>query len=201
MPFNLAIIPNVLNCPHCGEYIKDIDLATGFELLVADVLQGKAASARNEGFDVYDSPLYPGMTFQIKYANARVRPEETKTVAGRRNTWRAGNTWTWHEPKAGAADFYILFGVKGDKVWTFALPQTSWLDTSSDTGRGGVIKTVTCKEYSRCGRYMSASKRSRFWRHVIRTWPADLHDRIHYYTKRQPTQQMQLFERRVAYVA
>lgn len=199
MPFPLNQVPTELRCPKCDEFITDIELSRGFEFLVARVLKARAAPARNEGYDVYDSVPFPGLTFQVKYANARERPEEHKYIGDREVTVTAGHQWTWHEPKAGAADFYILFGIYEEQVYPFVTSRYIWMENSSNTGKGGRIKIVRAYEYSPCGRYERSAKRNAFWQYYVKSWPADLPIRIKYYTNHNPVTQGSLFESRVPY--
>jgi len=181
--FKLEIVPTQLNCPRCGEYIKDVDLAEGFEVLTAGLLQACNASFLCPDYDVYDSRLFPGLTFQVKYAQARERLAITKTVKGRTNTWDQRPTWSWAEAKALGANWYILFGIANGYVYPFAVPTWIWERESYDTGNGGRILTISTEEKSRCGRYVKSYKRNKFWQHYLRQWPDDLFSRIRHYEK------------------
>ena len=160
----------------------------GFEIFTADALQARMAGFQNEGYDLYKSQLFPDVTFQVKYARARVRPAETKLVNGRLCEFPERRTWTWTERIAGSADFYVLFGIN-DGITPFLLCRHDWLDVASDDGNGGKVRTTTANEWSNCGRYMNSSKRNRFWRFALKVWPEYLLARVSYYIDNQPMKQ------------
>lgn len=182
--FRLSVVPRQLICPRCGEYIKDIDLAEGFEVLVADLLQARNMYYRQRGYDVCDSSFFPGLTFQVKYSNPKEHEEVTKAIKGRNMaTWKQRPTWSWSEPHALGASWYILFGISGNDVYPFAVPVWIWEKESYDMGNGGRILTISTKKKSRCGRHSRSYKRNKFWKHYLKRWPEDLYSRIRHHEK------------------
>ena len=191
--FALSEVPTELRCPDCDHYIKDLRQHEGFEILTARVLDAKVAADWNEGFDVYESALFPDRTFQVKMANARENRPVTKTVNGRTNTWDASPTWTWSETIAFSADVYVLYGIKDETVYPFVVPVYLWEDESYDSGSNKRILTISTDQYSRCGKYRNSFKRNKFWQYLIKTWPSGLLETVEYYTNYQPMEQASLF--------
>jgi hypothetical protein len=187
--FFLGLVPKVLTCPSCGQYIKDLTLDESFELLVAEVLAAKVAAARTEGYDVYDSELFPGLTFQVKCAKPGEGRTTRSVIDGRDCVFEGSPTWTWFEPVAGGADMYIIFGVVETQVYPFVVPRCLWFDESYDSGSGGRILRISTDQYSRCGRYASSFKRNKLWKYHVPTWPRGLLDLIDYYTKKPQFEQ------------
>jgi len=174
VPFSTDAVSTELRCPGCGHYIRDITLDDAYELLVANILEAKCACPFTSGYDVYDSALFPGTTFQVKYASAREGKTETKTVNGREDTWKEAPTWSWSDPANEGADFYILFGILGDLVYPFIVRRDVWMRESYDAGKGHRFIRISTKAKSRCGRYLSGYKRNKFWQYAITDWPRGL---------------------------
>lgn len=176
--FPLSEIPTVLQCPECGHNFMEIDLTLGTEILVADALDAKIAPRQTPAFDVYDSKLFPGLTFQIKYSNPTNHISVLKKVKGRVSVWDESPTWTWSEERPCGADWYILFGIKDSEVYPFAVPVRIWKNESANTGIGGRILKISTDEYSHCGRYENAFKHNKFWQYSIQKWPEGLLSRL-----------------------
>lgn len=196
MSFPLSLVPRELCCEECGTYIADLDLAGGFELLVSRVLQAKNAYHWKKGYDVYDSALVPGLTFQVKYSSPHKRKPVTKIVGGRENTWVQAPVWAWGESTAGDADIYVLFGIKDDLVYPFIVPTSIWMQESSNDGKGGRMLIMSTERYVRCGRNANSYKQTKFWQYVVHGEPDSLVDAAkfasEYYTKHPPLEQASL---------
>jgi len=193
--FSLSTIPTEIAYGNC---IKELSLSDAVEWLTADLLHARLAAARNPGFDVYKSELFPNVTFQVKASRPGEAHKIQKIVNGRDALWDASPAWTWREANAGNADFYFLYGVNGESVYPFVVPLYIWTKEAYDTGAGGLILRVSVDQYSRCGRYKRASKRNKFWQYYVKDWPDGLLRRIAFYTKQQPVTQLSLVAAQVA---
>jgi len=197
---SLKDLSRTATVPYCGrELIKDLSFAERFEYWVAATLNARIAAARNMSYDVYESEPFPGLTFQVKAANARAHDVIQKDIGDRAVTVRQAPTWTWAEYLDGAADMYVLFGVKDRQVYPFLAPLHIWQGESTTTGKGRIM-TMCSNEYSSCGRYTRSSKRNKFWQYYLPTWPDDLFRRLEYYTKTPVLDQSMLCEELVPYV-
>lgn len=151
MPFDMNQVPTTLNCPYCGHTIKkQLSLTERFEALAATILKAQIAPAGTPGYDLYDSELFPGMTFQIKVSS--------------------GPDWQWHSKATEHADWYICFGILNDLiVFPFAFSTEEWAETTflSSDNRWRNLRI----SYGRKGRQISRG-------YGIRHWPDDFLARI-----------------------
>jgi len=178
----LSDIPKVAQIyDNAGNLTKDLAFGEQFEVLTARVLRTRIAQRGQVGYDLYDSDIYPDLTFQVKASRIQEVEPEAKVINGRAVVMRAAPTWTWSEARDKGGDFYVLFGVKADMVFPFVVSRHIWLAESFPSA-GGCALRVCSNEYSRCGRYVSSFKRNKFWEYSIREWPRDLFRRIEYYT-------------------
>ena len=169
MAFSLDIVPNTMVC-HIGGHkvIKDLGLFERFEALTAVALHGRLAIGRNAGFDVYDSALYPELTFQVKVSSA------WQDISTRAKTERHGEVYTFNGTNEHEADYYILFGLKDDLVYPFLFTKTTWKRLGSKTGKRRIVVLKTAR-YSRRSK---ALKENRGWNCYINDWPYGLHRRL-----------------------
>lgn len=96
------------------------------EKWVADVLQAQMAPSDQAAYDIWNSVIFPGMTFQVKLA----KQPFCQDYKDRRQ--RPNHFWSWSEgiPRKAheIADWYILGGVALDRtqiIW-FVLPSAVW---------------------------------------------------------------------------
>ena len=172
--------------------IMDLGLPHAAEIITAEVLQARVAPSSNPGFDVYQSELFPGLTFQVKLAQAREQEGAVRIIKGRTCVLNASPTWAWSEAHALGADWYVLFGVKDGTVYPFAVPVFIWHEESYDTGTGGRFLSISCDQYSKCGRHVRSYKRNKFWQYRIPKWPDGLLARVAFYSKHGNVVQLQL---------
>ena len=189
--FPLAEIPTQIEWQGC---VKELALEEGAEWLAARLLKGHLAPAGNAGYDIHQSALFPGLTFQIKVSRPGEGHKVQKIVNGRDSYWDESPTWTWGEYNKGEADIYILYGVNGEMVYPFVVPHSIWERQAFSNGNKGLVLRVSTEQYSRCGRHERATKRNKFWQYYIKSWPGGLFRRVTYYTKRQPCDQIPLVE-------
>jgi len=162
-------IPTETECKLGGDVVGfDLDLTTGLEFLVAHELQGRVATPRNPGFDVYDSALYPGLTFQVKHAGAWLDPGKD---ARRRNR---SEVYTFRGHHEREADWYVLFGINGDKLCPFLVPLVAWRDKGSTSGVHRIL-IISANTFTR---RTKALKQNRLWEFHISDWPEGLHRRL-----------------------
>jgi len=188
----LSDVPSILHIrDEHGDLTKDLSLGERFEMLAARVLHARVARYRQVGFDLYDSPLYPGIKFQVKIAHAREGQSGPKIINGRDVLMRVAPSWTWSEKASGEVHLYILFGIKQGIIYPFVAPLDIWLAESFESSGGRTLR-ICSEEYSRCGRYESSIKRNKFWEYSIRNWPLGLFERIGYYTENGIAEQLKL---------
>lgn len=170
MMLKLDDVPKSAECGsfRCGVAEIDLDLTMGLECLVACELWGRVASPRNPGYDVYDSALYPGLTFQVKQSKAWLDPGRD---ARKRNR---SEVYTFRGHAEHEADWYVLFGVKGDELWLFFVPLMAWRDKSSVSG---AYRTLIISA-NMLTRRTKALKQNRLWEFHISDWPSGLHRRL-----------------------
>ena len=174
MTFPLGDVPQSMECHIDGhKIVKDLSLTERFEVLTAIVLQAKLAAFRNAGFDVYDSALYPDLTFQIKVAHTWHDETIRRFVKDDGKVFEAIKHphWTWNGSSQHLADWYIFFGIKGDLVHAFAFPVSVWLESSYRGTDAKNVMIVCSREFSPCG---SGTKRNKMWEYEIRDWPNGL---------------------------
>jgi hypothetical protein len=169
MSFPLGDVPQSLMCFASGhKIIKDLSLTERFEVLVALEVQGRLAASRNAGFDVYNSILYPDLTFQVKASHAWKDPG---TDAKKRNR---SKIYTFRGSIEHMADYYVLFGVRGDLVFPFVLMRESWERFGSKAGKFRVL-IISAERYSR---KTKALKENRLWNCYVSDWPEGVHRRL-----------------------
>lgn len=170
-------VPTSVECKVAGRIVPvDLGLATGLEYLVAYELQGRIAGPLNPGYDVYDSALYPGLTFQVKHTAKERRVKNGQTV------------YSWVGNINCQADYYVLFAVKGEELLPFLFPCAVWEKTGHVQDRGGPIGKMKIRRFRIptplfCGRgrYGGYIYQSPLWNYHISDWPEGLHRRLNDY--------------------
>jgi hypothetical protein len=164
---SLTDIPQSIDCYVNGHrIIKDLSLPERFEVLVAQVLQGRWAANLNSGFDVYDSKLHPRFTFQVKVSKAWFDPGRD---ARKRNR---AEIYTFNGSIEHIADYYILFGIREELVYPFLLSRSLWEQHGSKAGNGRRVLIISAERYTR---KTKALKQNRLWNCFIADWPDTLH--------------------------
>ena len=162
-------VPTSAQCQVNGRTVEmALDLATGLEFLVAYELQGKVGGANQQGYDVYDSALYSGLTFQVKYSSVQ-KP----------SSQRGTSFFLWQErhrrQRIIVADYYVLFGIKNDMFFPFLVPFVVWKRRLTTSGKTGHFY-ISGRRFSRKG-----GKQNLMWNHYILDWPEGLHRRLNAY--------------------
>ena len=170
MAFLLDTVPGTMVCHVNGhKIIKDLSLSERFEVLSAIALRARLTVGKNAGFDIYDSALYPGLTFQVKASNA------WQDISTRAKIENHGEVYTFNGADNYEADFYILFGLKDDMVYPFLFSKNAWKKAGSKTGKRRIVVLKT----ARYSRRTKALKENRGWNCYIDDWPNGLHRKLH----------------------
>lgn len=168
MSIPLGQVPTELVCPHCGRGVRQVPLSEGFEILVAGWLDGELAVARQEGYDVYKSALFPKHTFQVKHAY----PSEARRNSGVRESWAWGANSVESQ-----ADYYVLFGIRAGEAHCFLLDDLLWIRFSS--GQASRLLMSPTRPFSRRGGHARGYiHEARLWKHECVNLPEGLIARI-----------------------
>lgn len=179
MSFPLDLVPTALACPCCETVIiEHLSKFQRFEVLVAQVLKAKLAGGVSPGVDVYASTLFPGLTFQVKFAH----PNYPKTghMVKRGNKMyqmNASPRWFWSGNAEALADWYIFFGILDNEVYSFVFPRSAWLSKACDAylyGRRRKQLAVIAKKMSRRGK--RGMVMNKMWEYEVPDWPNGLFD-------------------------
>lgn len=172
-PFSVSLLPKMGWFSYEGARVQvQLSQAKAFEVILAHVVRGVVMEHGNVGYDVSGSSLYPGMTFQVKCSNpddpAQYAQQVIFVEGVERDLNQAPAWWFGARDRIGA-DWYILFGLRENKVYPFAIPTGKWSRYKSDPQR------IVTQEYSRCG---SGHRRNQFWEYAIHQWPDGLYKRL-----------------------
>jgi len=179
MSFPMSLVPTSLICPHCREtIIEQPSLAQCFEILVARTLNAKLAGNAQSGIDVYDSELFPELTFQVKFAHASF-PKTGYVIKRGNKTYQMNNSprWFWSGNAETLADWYIFFGILKDQAHTFVFAQEIWLAKACDAylyGRRRKQLAVIAKKMSKRGK--RGMVMNKMWEYEVPDWPHGLFD-------------------------
>ena len=178
--FPISNIPISMRCPCCGNLvIERLSTSQRFEVFVAESLKGKIAGYETPGYDVYESEILPGLTFQVKGALTKQAVEKKQIVShGKSYGTYVSSQWYWAGNSGEIADWYILFGVQDDLVHVFAIPYTVWLERTTASylyGRKRRQISIVTRRKSQRGR--RGIIQNRFWEYEIQDWPHEFIDK------------------------
>jgi hypothetical protein len=148
------------------------------ELFVAHYLDAMLALPCHTGYDVYGSRMFPGLTFQIKYATAYQRDKSGidafNAQKGYDPVLKVKPSWCFTAPQREAADFYVLLGSMNDRIYPFVMAQDESPLARRDGKRRGLI--ICTSKQVRCGH--GKYRQAKYWNHSIKAWPDDLYSYI-----------------------
>jgi len=163
-----------LICPNCGYCLGQQDLFRVYERKVADWLNGEICASLNPNFDVWKCAEFPGLTFQVKFAN--IYHYTGKAKRHRQAAW----PFNQHKMNNDGPDYFVLFGVTDEgQEHCFLLSKDTFVEHSSRNSTGGRIMLMTPNRFSRRGgRGRSYVNENKVWKYEVKNPEENLIGRV-----------------------